>query len=516
VIRLNQTEDLSIENVRQVVLENKHIEIDRKTYDHLEKSLAFLLKFSKDKVIYGINTGLGPMAQYKIDDDKLHDLQYNLIRSHAAGAGEKLPDEYVKVAMLVRLRAIIQGFSGIDPSCITLLQELINNNVFPFIPEHGGVGASGDLVQLSHLALVLIGEGKVSYKGKLTETSKVFNELNLKPISIKLREGLSLINGTSVMTGIGVLNVIKSRQLFNWTLLASALLNEIVESFDDHFSIELNKVKKHQGQDYVASLLRSILADSKMISRREEHFFHNQENQRIFKRKVQEYYSIRCLPQILGPVIDTIEQTATVIENEMNSVSDNPIVDLDAKSIFHGGNFHGDYVSLEMDKLKLAVIRMSMLSERQSAFIFNNKVNEILPHFVNLGTLGLNLGMQGVQFTATSTTAENQALSTSLYVHSITTNNDNQDIVSMGTNAALLTKKVIENSYQVLSIELMALLQAVDYLKIQNKLSSYTAKLYHDLRELVPVFVEDTPKYEEIEAIKKFIFNKNPLLPGKK
>ncbi len=514
MIKLNQIKDLSIEDVRKIVFENISIEIDGETYEHLEKSLEFLLEFSKNKVIYGINTGLGPMAQYQIDTDKLQDLQYNLIRSHAAGAGEKLQDEYVKAAMLIRLRAIIQGHSGIDPSCVTLLQKLINNNVYPFIPEHGGVGASGDLIQLSHLALVLIGEGKVNYKGELIETSKVFNQLNLKPISIKLREGLSLINGTSVMTGIGALNVIKSRQLFQWSVLASALLNEVVESFDDHFSVELNKVKRHKGQDYVASLLRNILSDSEMISRREEHFFRNHENQRIFKRKVQEYYSLRCLPQILGPIIDTIEQAAMVIENEMNSVSDNPIVDLDTKSIYHGGNFHGDYVSLEMDKLKLAVIKMSMLSERQSAFIFNNKVNEILPHFVNLGTLGLNLGMQGVQFTATSTTAENQALSTSLYIHSITTNNDNQDIVSMGTNAALLTKKVIENSYQVLSIELMALLQAVDYLKIQNKLSTYTSKMYNDLRELVPVFVEDQPKYEEIEAITKFIFNKNPLLPN--
>ncbi|NJO89602.1 MAG: aromatic amino acid lyase, partial [Chloroflexia bacterium] len=214
---MNQIKDLSIEDLGKVVLENISIEIDRETYDHLEKSLEFLLAFSRDKVIYGINTGLGPMAQYKIDNDKLQDLQYNLIRSHAAGVGEKLPDEYVKAAMLVRLRAIIQGYSGIDPSCITLIRDLINNNVFPFIPEHGGVGASGDLIQLSHLALVLIGEGKVNYKGELIETSKVFNQLNLKPISIKLREGLSLINGTSVMTGIGALNIIKSRQLFHWS-----------------------------------------------------------------------------------------------------------------------------------------------------------------------------------------------------------------------------------------------------------------------------------------------------------
>jgi len=513
VINLNFSKSLTLEEAEAIVLGNEQIDIDEQTCSHVQESLNFLLEFSKDKVIYGINTGLGPMAQYKIDDDKLKDLQYNLIRSHSAGAGEKIPDKYVKAAMLVRLRAIMQGHSGIDLSSIKLLKDLINAEVFPFIPEHGGVGASGDLVQLSHLALVLIGEGQVTYKGELRPTAEVFKEVGLEPISVKLREGLSLINGTSVMTGIGMLNVVKARQLYSWSLLASALLNEIVESFDDHFSKELNHVKKHKGQAEVANSLRNILADSKMISRREEHFFKNHENERIFKRKVQEYYSLRCLPQILGPVLDTIDQASTVVINEMNSVSDNPIVDIESGSVFHGGNFHGDYISLEMDKLKLAVTRISMLSERQSAFLFNNKLNGILPHFVNLGTLGLNLGMQGAQFTATSTTAENQALSTSMYVHSMTTNNDNQDVVSMGTNSALMTKRVIDNAYQVLAVELIALLQAVDYLKVENKLSSYTSKIYGTLRKLVPVFVEDTTKYEEIKAVSEYMFNNKPELP---
>jgi len=501
MINLNSNSDLKLEDLKKILFEGEKIQLDSESRDKVNDSYQFLKKFAKNKVIYGINTGLGPMAQYRIDDDKLVDLQYNLIRSHSAGAGNKIPDVYVKASMLVRMRAIMQGFSGIHPSCIELLQTLINADVYPFIPEHGGVGASGDLVQLAHLALVLIGEGHVTYKGELQLTKDIFEKLNIKPIEVKLREGLSLINGTSVMTGVGLVNVIKARQLMKWSLAASVMLNEVVMSFDDHFSVILNSVKKHSGQNKIAEMMRIILKDSNMIARREDHFFSANTEERIFKRKVQEYYSLRCVPQILGPVLETIESAEDIVVGEANSVSDNPIVDVENENVYHGGNFHGDYISLEMDKLKLAVTRVSMLAERQLAFLFNSKINEVLPPFVNLGTLGLNLGMQGMQFTATSTAAENQTLSNSMYVHSITTNNDNQDIVSMGTNSALLTKRVIDNAFQVQAIEMIALLQAVDYLDISSKLSSSTKDIYDKLRAIVPKFVEDTPKYEDIANV---------------
>jgi len=513
---LRSEAQLTIEQVKAIVLQEETIELSKDSLKKVQKSFDFLLQFSKDKIIYGINTGFGPMAQYQVDADRQKELQYNLIRSHAAGAGDKIPDSYVKAVMLTRLNSIAKGNSGIHPSCVALLKEMINKNVYPFIPEHGGVGASGDLVQLSHLALVMIGEGKVTWKGEIYPTEDVFKELNLQPITVELREGLSLINGTSVMTGIGLINVIKAKQLLQWSLAASAMLNEIVESFDDHFSKELNAVKQHCGQAHIAIMISKILKDSKLISRRAEYFYNGSDEKRIFRRKVQEYYSLRCLPQILGAVYDTIENAEKVVVDELNSVSDNPIVDLETENVYHGGNFHGDYVSLEMDKLKLAVTRISMLSERQFAFMCNAKLNEKLPPFINLGKLGLNLGMQGVQFTATSTVAENQTLSNSMYVHSITTNNDNQDIVSMGTNSALLTKQVISNAYTVLAIQFIGLLQAVDYLDASTKLAGYTANIYQQMRDLVPKFVEDTPKYEEIEKITQYLFSTEPGNPLKK
>lgn len=514
MLNLDYLKDITIDDVESVAIKGEKIELSQQSYDNVQKSLEFLQSFAHDKIIYGVNTGFGPMAQYKIDDDKLCDLQYNLIRSHSSGAGEKIPDEYVSAVMLVRIRAIMQGHSGIDPTSIKLLVEFVNRGIYPVIREHGSVGASGDLVQLAHVALALLGEGEVSYKGKIRPTKEVFEELGLKPITVKVREGLSLINGTSSMTGIAAINVIRAKRLFEWTLLASAMLNEIVESFDDHFSKEYNNVKRHEGQRRVAELLRSILKDSKQIGRRDEFdFFKDNKDVKVFKRKVQEYYSLRCLPQILGPAYDTISAAEKVVTDEINSVSDNPIVDMESGNVYHGGNFHGDYISLEMDKLKLVVTRMSMLSERQSAFLFNSKVNDILPPFVNMGTLGLNLGMQGIQFTATSTTAESQTLSNSMYVHSITTNNDNQDIVSMGSNSALLTKRVIENTYQVLAIEMLGLAQAVDCLKIANKLSNYTRKVYDMVRAIAPAFAEDEPKYPELANIVEHMKYTKPEFP---
>lgn len=224
----------------------------------------------------------------------------------------------------------------------------------------------------------------------------------------------------------------------------------------------------------------------------------------VFEDKVQEYYSLRCVTQVLGPIHDTIAHAEKVLTDELNSVNDNPVIDHENHNIFHGGNFHGDYVSLEMDKLKTAITKLSMLAERQLNYLLNNKLNEKFPPFVNLGVLGLNFGMQGMQFTATSTVAENQTLSFPMYVHSIPNNNDNQDIVSMGCNAALLTKKIIDNTFEVLTIQMVTVLQAIDYANCASRLSPVTNKVYTAVRKLFPKFVDDTPPYKQLENVKKY------------
>ena len=272
----------------------------------------------------------------------------------------------------------------------------------------------------------------------------------------------------------------------------------------------LNGLKFHPGQIRVAELMRSLSEGSKLLRNRKLELFHKSGEQ-VFKQKVQPYYSLRCVPQILGPVYDTLKNAGQVIEDEVNSVDDNPIVDMASANVIHGGNFHGDYISFEMDKLKIAVTKMTMLAERQMNYLFHDRINGILPPFVNLGVLGLNYGLQASQFTATSTTAESQTLSNPMYVHSIPNNNDNQDIVSMGTNSALICRTVVENCSQVLAIHLMALVQAVDCLDVADKLAPATRKLYDKVRGIVPVFKDDTPKYNEIKALQSLILESSPV-----
>lgn len=474
--------------------------------DRISESFDFLKKFSENKIIYGVNTGFGPMAQYKIKDKDRKQLQYNLIRSHASGMGKPMEPLYVKALMLARLNTLALGKSGIHPSAVQTMQELINKNITPLIYEHGGVGASGDLVQLAHLALVLIGEGEVFHKGIRRKTAAVFSEEKITPIQVELREGLALMNGTSAMTGIGIVNIIYARRLLNWSIFCSSAINEIVRAYDDHLSSELNSSKLHIGQQKVAAKMREHLKDSRLTRDRNEHLYSGNNSEKdYFKEKVQEYYSLRCVPQILGPVYDTIENAQNILLEEVNSANDNPIIDVKRKQVYHGGNFHGDYVALEMDKLKLVITKLSMLAERQLNYLLNNKLNNILPPFVNLGKLGLNFGMQGAQFSAVSTTAENQMLSTSMYIHSIPNNNDNQDIVSMGTNAASTTKTVIDNAFEVLSVEVVTIIQALRYLDFNEELSTATRDKMNILKKIIPEFKEDIPLSPILETVKNFI-----------
>ncbi|TDX84881.1 HAL/PAL/TAL family ammonia-lyase [Epilithonimonas xixisoli] len=501
------TANLKLEDFYKIIFDNETLELSETLLSKVENGFNFLEEFSKDKVIYGVNTGFGPMAQYRISEENRNQLQYNLIRSHSSGVGNPLSPQSAKAVMLARLNTLSLGKSGIHPSVIFLLKELINKDVTPLIFEHGGVGASGDLVQLAHLALVLIGEGEVFYKNERRNAKDVFAELNLEPIKVHIREGLGLMNGTSTMTGIGIINAYNSRKLVDISLKLSCAINEIVKAYDDHFSEALNSTKRHEGQQKIASRMRESLSDSKLIRKREDHLYNKENKEEIFKDKVQEYYSLRCVPQILGPVLDTLEFTEKILEDEINSANDNPIIIPEDQHVYHGGNFHGDYISLEMDKLKIVITKLTMLAERQLNYLLNAKINEIFPPFVNLGKLGLNFGMQGVQFTATSTTAESQMLSNPMYVHSIPNNNDNQDIVSMGTNSAVICSKVIANAFEVLAIELITIVQAIEFLECQNEISSNTKKLYDEVRAIVPAFKEDLIMYPFVEKVKEYLKN---------
>ena len=497
---------IQLKRALEVLFRNQSLDIDAETLVQVDTCYKFLEDFAKNKVIYGINTGFGPMAQWRVADKDLLALQYNIIRSHSTGAGEPLDDIYVRAAMIARLGSFLQCKSGVHVEIVQLLTEFVNRSIIPFIPKHGSVGASGDLVQLAHIALCLIGEGKVHYHGEWRPTSEVLSECGLQPIQIHIREGLSATTGTSVMTGISMVNQFHAENLLHWATLASVWMNEIASSFDDWMSAPLNEYRRHEGQIEIAKQMREMAAGSKCLQSREHELYDNgHADAKVFEHKVQAYYSLRCTPQILGPIWETLQNSRRVLEEELNAASDNPIVDPITQNVYHGGNFHGDYISLEQDKVKIALVRLTMTAERQLNYLFHNRINGILPPFLNMGTLGLNYGMQACQFTATSTTAECQTLAMPNYVHSIPNNNDNQDIVSMGTNTAELCAQVIENSYQVMAILMMALAQAVDCLGIYDKLAPATQKQYDAIRAITPTIVEDTPFYEDIVKIISYL-----------
>lgn len=503
---------LKLEELYGVVKKNTPVELSKKAETKINASFNFLHSElqKEDKILYGINTGFGPMASYILPKKELLNLQKNLILSHATGMGNKLPDEFVLSAMTVRLNTLCQGYSGVSRQLLDLLVKFINHKIIPFVPEHGAVGTSGDLVQLAHIALSLIGLGKVSYRGKILSTAQVLKKLNIKPHELKVKEGLALINGTAMMSGIAGMVAFEAEKLLRLNILAGCLALEIVNGFNESFSKKLQEVRPHSGQIYVAQKMREILKNSRRIVGRQGLHKNYNSGQTVNKIPVfvQEVYSLRCISQILGPFKESLDQTRTQIETEINSATDNPIIDWENKEFLHGGNFHGEYTAQAMDKLKIGLSKLAMLSERRINFFLNPNIQKGLPPFLNLGTPGLTLGLQGLQFVATSTTAHNQTLSYPMSLHSISTNGDNQDVVSMGTDSAIIANKVLENSYIVQTIELITLCQAVDCLKIQNALSSETKVIYELVRRNFPTTVQDRESIFELqktmEALKTY------------
>ena len=500
---------LTLDDIFRILYGGEKIELSAPTLKRATDNFNFLRDFAKDKVIYGINTGFGPMAQHRIAYSERLTLQYNLIRSHASGSGKPIDVIYAKAMLIDRLNTFAQCKSGVHPDLLLLIKDMINHDLIPVIYEHGGVGASGDLVQLAHMALAIIGEGEIHHEGKIHDATEILHKYNLTPFAIRMREGLGLMNGTSCMTGIGLVNLIEAKRLLNWSTLISITINEIFDAYDDHISAALNEVKHHVGQNKVAEAMRKIIAGSTLMKNRHDDLY-TDTTETHFKEKVQEYYSLRCMPQILGPVYDTIASAEKILTDELNSVSDNPVIDDQIKNVFHGGNFHGDYVALEMDKLKIAVTKLSMLADRQLNYLLNDKLNGKLPPFINTGTIGLNFGIQGIQYTATSTVAENQTLSNPVYIHSIPSNNDNQDIVSMGSNAALMAARVIENTFEVLAVHTLAVVEAIDCLDKAEKVSEKSKQFYSGVRKVSAKIDSDVASFKKLRDIKAYLKSNNP------
>ncbi len=502
--------NLNLSDLKRICNNNSvKIKVSQSSFKKIKRNNNFLKQNLEKKIIYGINTGFGPMASHILGKDQLLQLQQNLVLSHAVGMGKNIDPKFVLAAMVVRLNTLAKGYSGVSEELVLKLEDLINKRIIPIIPEHGAVGTSGDLVQLAHIALSIIGYGKVLYNGKEYKTPDLFKKLNIKAHILKPKEGLALINGTSVMAGIGGLLVGQAQKLINLSLNLSALALELTSAFSDSLAKELHDLRPHAGQIEVAKQIRQILQGSVLLRDRDKgtsQYILSQEIQKL-PEAIQEVYSLRCVSQIIGPIYDSLEQSKKVLEVEMNSVTDNPVIDEHSKKFYHGGNFHGEYVAEALDRLKANIAKLTMLSERRINYFLNNNINKRFPPFLNLFKPGLSLGLQGLQFVATSTTANSQSLVYPHRLHSISTNGDNQDVVSMGTDAALLAAQVLDNAFIVLTIELITLTQAVDALGVSKSLSRQTQSLYKQTRKLFSKVVEDTYIHEKMQNLLNSVKN---------
>jgi histidine ammonia-lyase len=487
--------NLTIDQVFSLV-QSDEVEVifESSVHANVARTRAFLDEHLSSKVIYGVNTGFGPMASHLISKEKLMDLQRNLIYSHAVGMGQSIPHQYVLAAMLVRLNTLSIGRSGVSVELIEHLRAAINHRIIPVVPEHGAVGTSGDLIQLAHIALGLLGEGQVWFQNDYISAQQAWNHVGVMPYTIlQPKEGLSLINGTSFMSGIASLICSDVDRLLSLTTRAGAWALELVSGFEDGIAQRFHEFRPHPGQIAVAQALRELTARSQMTKRRDmfqgEHSI-TQETYQI-DQDVQEIYSLRCIPQIVGPMLDSLLQTRSIVETEINAVTDNPIVDVEQEQFWHGGHFHGEYIAMASDQIRACMVKLMMLTERRINFFLNAKRKRGLPPFLNMETPGLTLGLQGLQFVATSTTAHGQTLAYPHRIHSISTNADNQDVVSMGTDSALLTMKVIEDAYIVLAIELITLAQATDIMQVHDRLSPAAQQLHASIREHMAPIIKD-------------------------
>ena len=460
--------DLSIEDLQRVVYGKVPVLLAPDAREAVETARSVVDDLvAKDQVAYAITTGVGQLADVRISHEQVRELQINLVRSHAVGVGEPLSEYEARAMMLLRANSLAKGFSGVRPLIIDTLCEMLNRGVHPVIPSQGSVGASGDLAPLAHLALVLIGEGEAIYEGKRMSGADALEKAQIKAVVLDAKEAISLINGTQCMLAVGTLALIEAETLANTADVLGSMSLDALRGTDAAFDERIHRVRPHSGQLTVAANLRRMLEGSQI---RESH--RGPEHKRV-----QDAYSLRCMPQVHGAVRDTLANVRSVLEIEMNSAVDNPLVFPQARQVgekkmpgagikgdvISGGNFHGEPVAFALDFMAVALTALAGISERRIERLVNPSLNEGLPPFL-APTAGLNSGFMMPQVTAAALVSENKVLAHPASADSITTSGNKEDYVSMGMAAALKLKRVVANTRNVLAIEALAAAQALDIL----------------------------------------------------
>jgi histidine ammonia-lyase len=457
--------------------------------EYLDKKMA-----THQGPIYGINTGFGSLCDVVIPDTDLEKLQQNLVMSHACGTGDEVPNDVVKLMLLLKIQALSYGKSGVQLKTVERLVDFFNNDVLPVIYQQGSLGASGDLAPLAHMSLPLLGLGEVFYKGKKQAAADVLKQLNLEPIKLKSKEGLALLNGTQFMSAYGVWCLLQTKRL---NIAADVIGAISLDAFDgrmDPFKAHLHSIRPHKGQMQTAENMRKLLEGSEIIKRKKTH--------------VQDPYSFRCIPQVHGASKDAIEYVENVFLTEINSVTDNPTIFPDEDEILSGGNFHGQPLAIALDFLAIALAELGSISERRTYQLIAGLRG--LPSFL-VAKPGLNSGFMIPQYTAASIVSQNKQLCSPASVDSIVSSNGQEDHVSMGSNAATKCYKVVENLQRILAIELFNGSQALEFRRLPNesgqalKSSSIIEKIISDYRKHVSFVEADKIMFPEIEKSVQFL-----------
>jgi histidine ammonia-lyase len=504
--------DLSIDDIVAIGVGDKQVTLEPEALERCRASRDFLAReVAAKRVIYGVNTSFGPMCNKIIDDEQIEQLQVNLIRSHAAGLGDPLKDYIAIAVMAVRLNTLVKGYSGVRIELLEHMQWMINTRIAAYIPENGSVGASGDLIHLAHLSLAIIGEGQVYYRGELRAAQDVYAELGREPMRLSFKEGIALMNGTSAMTALAAFAIFGARKLMNLSCVTGAFALEIFGGIDDAFDEDLHRVKPHPGQVEVAANIRNLYHGSANITLRSDMHARIREQGSagpVFETSinVQDVYSVRCTPQVLAPVAEAVAQAEQVVITEANSSNDNPIVIPEQKKIIHGGNFHGQSIAFAMDSLCIAISTLCNLSERRTNKYLDRNINEGLPEFLIPGTKGLTMGFMGAQYLSTSTTAENRQLAGPVSTNTISCNASNQDVVSMGTVAARKAFRSISNAKHVLTLEVLADLQALSFRNAEG-LGHGTAQIYAILKRDFVQYDNSDIFHEHLVRLRKVLFS---------
>jgi histidine ammonia-lyase len=476
---------ITLKDFEKIVLRKEPIEIPSESWENVKRANKILKTFLKGgKPYYGINTGFGKLANTSIKKEEINKLQQNLILSHASGVGNDLPSEVVKGAMLLRLLCFIKGRSGVREEVPKMLYLMLKKGLIPAVPEKGSVGASGDLAPSAHLALVLIGKGFAYLEGKRISGSKALRKSGLKPIKLEAKEGLSLINGTQFMTSIAALSLIRIKKIIEYADYIATASIECIGGRREPFQPEIHRVRPYRGQINSAHNILNLLKKSKM-----------EKNQRV-----QDPYSFRCSPQVHGAIRDVTSFCSEIVEIEMNSVTDNPLLFED--KVLSGGNFHGEPVAFAIDFMKIALTELSSISERRTAHLMDSEITN-LPNFLT-DNPGINSGYMIPHTTSASLVSRNKTLSTPSVIDSIPTSLNQEDHVSMGMNGALSLLEVTLNTSYVIAIELIAATQGLR-MKGLDKLSPPLRKFLKPILDTVPPYTKDREHYRDIEGVKDLI-----------